>query len=564
MKLRTRLSVAFVVVALPGIALSVLALGRLDQLVRDEIELRTTQVLAETQRLLDEEAQEIVRIIETLATRDPGLETHGRGIEGEVRRALEAWALAVSAARRLDVLAVVSKTPGGAELVSSAHLPTAVGDSPPPLAAGLPPGETRYGLALELVEGNPPERVPALIAVHVPASLGRAWVYGGRRLDQRLLGRIARMGNARLVLEVPGRPPEVYPAEAREGGCDHIIPLERIDGGEAARLSVAVDTQRLVKTRKELLWLSSVLGATALGVALLAAGWLSGRITRPIGHLAHAAERIAAGDLDVEVGGRAGSDEVGALVLAFARMTRELREARTRIQRAERVAAWREVARRLAHEIKNPLSPMQLGMQNLRKAWVKQHPKLGEILEESTASVLEAVRSLDRLVEDFSSFARLPAPALGPVPPTELLAQVVRLYEGRVRVDLAGVERRGLPTAWADRDQVVRALVNLVKNAVEAVGADGEVWLDAFTERRGAALGVVFEVRDDGPGMAGDVRERALDVYFTTKPTGTGLGLAIVARTVEEHGGTLDIDSAPGEGTKVRVWIPAGGETESP
>jgi signal transduction histidine kinase len=560
MKLRFRVIAAFFLVALPGAAGAVAAVGLFDRVIREEIALRASEVLDETRRVLLDEQRELARMVAAAADRDPLLEALAEAPEEAALAGRAAdWALAEAAALPVDLLAVTLGRGARAELASSAHLSMAVGDPPPRFATRLAPGETRTGFALELVEGNPPERVPALVAVHAPEALeGRVVIYGGRRLDHRLLGRLARMANARIALEVPGRAPEVFPkAQPRFEGSSDRIPLSRLRGEPRARVKVSVDVTRLWVARGQFLWLSGVLLAGALSSAVIAGVWLSARITRPIVALARAAERVGRGDLEVRVAARS-SDEVGALVRVFNEMTVELQKAQIRIQRAERVAAWREVARRLAHEIKNPLSPMRLGMQNLRKAWRKAHPQLGEILEESTRSVLDEVAALDRLVTDFSSFARLPAPDLRPVAPLELLEGAARLYDGRVTLERDVVAGRDLPAVAADPELLGRALVNLVKNAVEATAdrPSAHITLDARAARRAGRAGVELEVADEGPGMTAAQIEDARRVYSTTKAGGSGLGLAITERTVEEHGGVLVLDSAPERGTRARMWIP--------
>lgn len=565
-KLRTRLVGAFVLVALPCAGISVGAVGLLDRLIKNQITGRTEQVLKETRNLLVDEQHEISQLVETAAGTGGLLDDLSRRPDApDLVDQIEPWASQKAPGLGLDLLALVARPDSleasAGELITSAHLRMAIGDPPPDIAKGLRSGETRAGFVLEMVEGNPPMRVPALIAVHAPRQAqGRVWIYGGRRLDRRLLGRVARMANARIALRVPGRTTDVYPptAELNDGAIPFSIPLDPLGDQPGAVLDVAVDMGDFWDARRRFLWLSQFFVLGAFGAALAAGAWLSARITKPIVALSEAAERVGSGDLTVRVPTSA-RDEVGSLVRVFNRMTQELAEAQGRIQRAERAAAWREVARRLAHEIKNPLSPMRLGMENLRKAWDKQHPALGEILDESTRSVLDEVGSLDRLVSAFSAFARLPAPEPSPVDPVELLENASRLYDDRVVGDFTSLRAQGLPMVMADAQQVGRALVNLVKNAKEALeSADwvGGVRLDAWAESYEERAGVILEVADDGPGMPEAVRVRAASVYYTTKATGTGLGLAIVQRTMEEHGGHLSILSHPGSGTRVRLWLP--------
>ncbi|MCK6552770.1 ATP-binding protein, partial [Myxococcota bacterium] len=238
---------------------------------------------------------------------------------------------------------------------------------------------------------------------------------------------------------------------------------------------------------------------------------------------------------------------------------------RARLQRAERVAAWREIARRVAHEIKNPLFPIQMSMETLRKSWRSQHPKLEEIVEESTKTVLEEVRSLNRIVTEFSDFARLPSPKLEETSVLDVLEHAAALWASgapgaapiEVVLDRDVITARALPRIAIDRGQIERALINLVKNAVEVLrDSGGRVTLDAHAEVRGARSGVVLTVHDTGPGIPDELRERIFTPYFTTKAEGTGLGLAIVERIAEEHHGAVHVDSAPGRGTTFHLWLP--------
>jgi nitrogen fixation/metabolism regulation signal transduction histidine kinase len=266
-----------------------------------------------------------------------------------------------------------------------------------------------------------------------------------------------------------------------------------------------------------------------------------------------AAARVAAGDLEARVG-VAASGEVGDLVRAFDEMTAELGRSRARLARAERIAAWREVARRLAHEIKNPLTPIAMSVETLRDARAKGRADFDEIFDEATRAVSEEVRRLKRIVDEFSRFARLPAPERAPVAPAELVAAVLALFpEPPAGVSLRREVAPGLPPVLADRDQVLQVLLNLVSNALEAMPGGGAVELTA----RRAPEGVAFAVADGGPGIAEADLARVFEPYYTTKAGGTGLGLAIARRIAEEHGGALEVASAPGRGATFTLTLPA-------
>jgi nitrogen fixation/metabolism regulation signal transduction histidine kinase len=262
---------------------------------------------------------------------------------------------------------------------------------------------------------------------------------------------------------------------------------------------------------------------------------------------------VAAGELGAQAGVRA-EGEVGELVAAFDAMSAELAAGRTRLAQAERVAAWREVARRLAHEIKNPLTPIAMSVETLRDARSGGRADFDEIFDESTRAIGEEVRRLKRIVDEFGRFARLPPPERAPVAPGELAQAVLALFPAPPE----GVEVRreialDLPPVLADRDQILQVLLNLVRNALEAMaGTGGTLTLGA--RRDGDA--VALTVSDTGPGVAAEDMPRLFEPYFTTKPGGTGLGLAIARRIAEEHGGTLVGESLPGRGATFTLRLP--------
>jgi two-component system nitrogen regulation sensor histidine kinase NtrY len=570
-RLSWRITMFFLLAAVPGVLLAGGTVFILDRLIKDEIAHRGTETHAATERALEMQRRRVEEQLAALSKHE-ALRQLAVAIddEGAVERA-EPLAGALAASLGLDLMAIGARRgPGANTLISSAHLRDAIGDAIP---RDIPAGGTpRAGFVRELVAGNPPERVPALVAaVSLDDDTGRPAlvVYGGVRLDADLLDAIARGAGATLILEAPGAPAERFPRGARAAesatsvGVIELPTLAR-EGGRArhARVEVVVDIGRLVHARRRVLGLAGGLTVAALCGAVLAGTWLSRRISRPIVELSRAAGAIGAGALDVQVPG-GGRDELGTLVTAFNDMVGELKESRERVARAERVAAWREAARRIAHEIKNPLFPMQMAMDTLRKAFRTQHPELPAIAEESTKVVLEEIRSISRLVSEFSEFARLPRPRLEPTDPVALLGHAAALHAHRpdgaqLVLERARLEAVGLPRVMADGEQITRALTNLVKNAMEAIGPSaGTVTLDAEESRRGARRGVALTVRDTGPGMTDEVRARLFEPYFTTKTEGTGLGLSIVERIIAEHDGALDVESELGRGTVFRVWLAA-------
>jgi two-component system nitrogen regulation sensor histidine kinase NtrY len=224
----------------------------------------------------------------------------------------------------------------------------------------------------------------------------------------------------------------------------------------------------------------------------------------------------------------------------------------TELLAAQRLAAWREVAQRIAHEIKNPLTPIQLSAQRLRRRLGGRLPDDGGLLEECTATIIGEVEGLRRLVDEFSRFARMPSFAPRPTDLQRLVESVVGLYGEthpavRLRADAVGE----LPTIEADGDQLKRAVLNLVDNAVEA-GAT-EV---AIATRWDGGEQVQIVITDDGPGIPADLRDRVFLPYFSTKTTGMGLGLPIVHQIVSDHGGRIRVEDHAPRGTRFTIELP--------
>jgi two-component system nitrogen regulation sensor histidine kinase NtrY len=227
----------------------------------------------------------------------------------------------------------------------------------------------------------------------------------------------------------------------------------------------------------------------------------------------------------------------------------------TDLLRAQKAAAWREVARRIAHEIKNPLTPIQLSTQRLRKKFFEGAPDLAQILPEATASIEREVAALKRLVDEFSRFARMPEVTPEPVAFEKVVESVLALYQGHTRVQWEVDSDVGLGTVRVDPEQMRRALINLIDNAVAAMNGQGTI---RITTRAHAGPGSLhIEVADTGPGIAAADRGKLFEPSFSTKRRGTGLGLAIVHRVVTEHNGTIRVEENTPKGARFVIEIPA-------
>jgi two-component system nitrogen regulation sensor histidine kinase NtrY len=228
----------------------------------------------------------------------------------------------------------------------------------------------------------------------------------------------------------------------------------------------------------------------------------------------------------------------------------------TPLMRAQKVAAWGEVARKLAHEIKNPLTPIQLSAQRIRKTYLKSSPDFERVVTECTTAIVQEVDALKNLVDEFAQFARLPAVNLAPGSLHEVIDQTLSLYDGL----FAGVvfERRlavDLPSVRIDADQMKRVVINLVDNAIEATEKKGTVTISTEFDRAHAR--VRLGVADDGPGIPDDDRDRLFVPSFSTKKRGSGLGLAIVSRIIQEHQGVIRVEDNAPRGARFVVELPA-------
>ena len=230
----------------------------------------------------------------------------------------------------------------------------------------------------------------------------------------------------------------------------------------------------------------------------------------------------------------------------------------TELLKAQRLAAWREVAQRIAHEIKNPLTPIQLSAQRLRRRLsTDRSPEEKRLLEEATATIVQEVEGLKQLVDEFSRFARMPALQPRATDLGRLLEGVVVLYrESHPGLAIKATFSPDLPPLDVDPDQIKRAVLNLVDNAVEAVGGAGAVTVETIWLPESRRTRII--VADDGPGIPAEDKERLFLPYFSTKAGGTGLGLPIVHQIVTDHGGTIWVEDAVPQGTRFVVELPVG------
>jgi len=380
---------------------------------------------------------------------------------------------------------------------------------------------------------------------------------GGTDSERRMAGELSRRIGSEspgLVAEEPGGRWSLSTGEYFVGA----VPLAAGRGEAVGAILFLYPTGELDEAVAGLLTTFSLAAAVGVGLALILGFLVSRNVARPLRQLINGFELVALGDFSVRLRRGRRRDEIAGLFEEFNGMAEDLGELRERLMRTERVAAWQEVARKVAHEIKNPLSPIQLSIETLQKARERRHPEFESIFSESTETILEEVEKIRRIVQEFSDFARMPEPEFQPTDLRAVFEKVLRLLSPRM--SCVEVEKRfeALSPVSADEDQIARLLTNLVLNAVEAMEGGGRLTLtlERVKQRARKRHWVRMLVADSGPGMSENIRRSIFTPYFTTKPEGTGLGLVIAQRIAEQHRGRISVESEEGRGTVVEVLLP--------
>lgn len=399
-------------------------------------------------------------------------------------------------------------------------------------------------------------------------------------------GRLVMLDRGRAVDERTEKTLEIERALCDGDDNDDCPRLRAVFTTERARLdefeSMAqfVETYRKIERRRlqdERTYIEAF--SMLLVLTVLIAGtvgfWLARGPTVRLAALGNALHRVASGDLSVRVS-ETGKDEISDLARALNRMVAEVESSRARIEYLQRIGAWQEMARRLAHEIKNPLTPIQLAVQEVHRRCPEDNSNFKQLVNETLHIVEDEVETLRHLVSEFSSFARMPQAQLQ----LNDLGEFLRQQRGRLALseadegalddglevdDVAGgssvqvvVETPPGPSyAFFDSHMLKRAIVNLVRNATQAIAGAGRE-RGRVTVRLSETDGRFWalDVEDDGPGIPEELRPVVFDPYVTTKKTGTGLGLAIVKKVIVEHGGTITVTAAATGGAQMHILIP--------
>ena len=372
-------------------------------------------------------------------------------------------------------------------------------------------------------------------------------LYASGLLSPRLSGIVYRD----LVLE--GRPSTLQ--DARIGALAYRVVSVPLALGSRSPTILSIplalperENQAVLADLDRSIRVASILFLVAAAVIARA---MAERISGPVRALTAATRRVAHGDLSARVEPRS-RDELAALVTAFNQMAFDLERQRRDLERSNRRAAWADMARQVAHEVKNPLTPIQLAAEHLRRVWEDSRAEFGPTLESCTRTILEQVRALRSIVTEFSAYARPPVMAQESADLAAAATAAARPYQAVLPPGVSlQVDARPVPAVRGDRRLLERAIVNLIENALQAVGEKGRVRLEVGTSDGQ----VEVSVEDDGPGMPKEVRNRAFEPFFSTKTGGSGLGLPLVRKIAEDHGGVVRLESEPGR-TRAVMRLP--------
>jgi nitrogen fixation/metabolism regulation signal transduction histidine kinase len=310
------------------------------------------------------------------------------------------------------------------------------------------------------------------------------------------------------------------------------------------------------KTRQRLKSLSGLLllvvSIVVLVIAIFVSLNLSRNIANPMLEIAEAAKSVAAGNFDVSLS-RKSNDEILLLFQSFNSMTRQLKENRETMYIAQKLNAWREVSRKLIHEIRNPLTPIKLSAERIRLRYGENHPDMGAIVQKGTETIIDEVNAIRRILDEFTTFARLPEVKPDKNDFNKAVKKIISLFHAHEKIHFQLSLDDALPPVLFDRPLIRQALVNIIKNSIEAMNGEGTI--EVLTGRAGPRFAFVT-VKDHGPGIASDDIARLFEPTFTRKAGGTGLGLSIVEKITLDHKGRVYCKSSPGEGAAFTVELP--------
>jgi two-component system nitrogen regulation sensor histidine kinase NtrY len=546
---------------------------------------RTAALVNQFRREFEHAGDEIARGLDTIAASDAMQRTVTELANGGEYANYVNEAASNAAAQRLDFLDLIA--PDGA-IISSAHWPARFGykqrwvldlPSPLPRQAFLKHVETPQGSVLAM-----------LCLRTVPVHGLTYYLIGGRKLDavvqslslpeglHATIFSVPEQGSGELI--GPGKESfdvarvmpliqkvldkhtqdsatvDLGPVLGREE-IVHAIPLPGYTDRVPAVLLVGNSLEQELLLEKRIRNISLIIAWVGVFIGVVVSGIMTARFSRPIKTLAQAATEIGHGNWDVRVE-TTGKDEIGKLAVAFNQMTEELMGQRERLVQSERVAAWRELARRLAHELKNPLFPLQITVENLLRARQNTPQEFDEVFQESTSTLLAEIANLKTIIGRFSDFSKMPAPQLQAVDLNELVCGVAQLFQGQFNRDPGRIQPKlqlgDAPQVSADPVLLRRVIENLVLNAIDAMPQGGTLTFLTMTSTDDRFA--LFELADTGAGLTAEECERLFTPYYTTKEHGTGLGLAIAQSVISDHHGRITVSSKKDQGTTFSVELP--------
>jgi len=559
---------------------------------------RTAALVTQFQREFSRRGEDVARRVEAIAASD-SVTRMATALNGTSSDFAEYFDLArvMAENHQLDFLEILD---GRGTIVSSAQWPAKFGYPEPAFESLSASNDQRPFLKLEELQDSTALGFFAAHAIHVGDH--SVYVVGGQRLDKNFLLALDLPADTRVLLYQnrgdrfspellldpaagssagdPARPAEKFAPlidavrkydQEISGLVDwtsnradeevfHAIPLRGVgkDRPLLGILLIGNSRRSYVELKRRIRDAALLVGGGGVVLAILLSSWASARVTRPVVDLARAAQDVASGNWSASVQVE-GHDEVAQLAESFNRMTSELLAQKERLVQTERVAAWRELARRLAHELKNPLFPLQLTVENLIRAREQSPEMFEEIFRESSQTLLAEISNLKGIIGRFSEFSKMPQPQLQRVQVNEIVEAVARLFQvqfqaqGREAIHCEMQLDRRLGPIAADPELLHRALSNLVLNAMDAMPKGGTLTLR--TRRDDGKVAV--EVCDTGSGLTPEECERIFTPYYTSKQHGTGLGLAIVQSVVSDHGGRISVHSEPGKGTTFVIELPS-------
>jgi len=591
MSFRTKIFLIFLITVLASVSLVAYGVTHYTQQAFEEMDLQRSKALvAQFNQEFAQRGETIVQQVENITNADITL----RMAIDLTRSSTADASLYVhdaNGAAQDHGLDFVEFVNGDGALISSAQYPSRVGYKNDWVTATKDWKGSRAFLRREEL----PDGVTlSMTAVRtIPVGDKNFYVIGGRKLDQNFLASLILPTGMRALLyrnlepsfvptsltdaagavpqaevlepiveQIQKQPEEItktidWSSDPASSETFHAMPLKGRNGELLGVLLLGSSRKELINLKRDILKTAGAVSLAAVLIGLLLSWWVSRTITRPVEELSEAAREVATGRWDTQIEVKS-NDEIGQLAGAFNDMTRTLAAQKEKLVQTERVAAWRELARRLAHELRNPLFPLQITVENLQRSRQLGPAQFQEVFSEATATLKAELANLNSIVGRFSDFSKMPPPQFVRVNINEALRNAVRLFEaqftavGKPSITTEFFLNEALTEIDGDSELLHRAFQNLVLNAMDAMPAGGTLTLRTTEGDKS----VVIELTDTGKGLTPEECSRLFTPYYTTKQQGTGLGLAIVQSVISDHHGTITVSSEENRGTTFHIELP--------